>query len=262
VAGFRTFVAGIGTGNTCRYCITDGTDWEVGTGTVTDASPDTLARTAIIASTNSNNAVNWGAGSKTVFCDYPAQDIAGQSIAELGGLGAGQIANTDILVLVDVSDTTQSAAGSTKSITRQNLIDPNNLAAYAAGTVYTLTNSVAKVDFGTTDPGVTVNAAGVYRLMARILVKYNAATFAANQTLTLKIRRTNNTAADITNTTTVRTLPIVTAITDSMEILVPVVFYTTTNTNDAIELHAGLSAAPGAGSLTVEEASIIAERVY
>lgn len=70
--GFRTFVAGIGTGNTCYYAATDGTDWEVGLGTVTDAAPDTLARTTILASSNAGAAVNWGAGTRTLWVNLPA----------------------------------------------------------------------------------------------------------------------------------------------------------------------------------------------
>lgn len=66
--GFRTFVAGIATTNTCYYCVTDGTDWEIGLGTVTDATPDTLARTRILASSNSHAAVNWAAGTRRIFC--------------------------------------------------------------------------------------------------------------------------------------------------------------------------------------------------
>ena len=73
--GFRTFVAGIGNGNTCYYCATNGTDWEVGIATVTDASPDTLARTTIIDSSNSNAAVNWAAGTRTIFCTIPATGL-------------------------------------------------------------------------------------------------------------------------------------------------------------------------------------------
>lgn len=70
--GYQTFVAGVGNGNTCYYCATDGTDWEVGIGTVTDASPDTLARTTILASTNANAAVNWAAGTRDIFLTFPA----------------------------------------------------------------------------------------------------------------------------------------------------------------------------------------------
>jgi hypothetical protein len=73
--GFETFVAGIGDTNSTFYCIShDGTsDFEVGIGTVTDAGTDTLSRTTIISSSNSDNLVDFQTGTKTVFCTYPAK---------------------------------------------------------------------------------------------------------------------------------------------------------------------------------------------
>ena len=73
--GFETFVAGIGTTNSTFYCIShDGTsEFEVGIGTATDASPDTLSRDTVISSSNSDNKVDFTAGTKTVFCTYPAK---------------------------------------------------------------------------------------------------------------------------------------------------------------------------------------------
>ena len=73
--GFETFVTGIGNGNSCFYAIAnDGTsEFEVGIGTVTDAATDTLSRTTVISSSNSDNLVDFTAGTKTVFCTYPAK---------------------------------------------------------------------------------------------------------------------------------------------------------------------------------------------
>ena len=73
--GFETFVSGVGTTNNTFYCIShDGTnEFEVGVGTVTDASPDTLSRDTIISSSNSDSTVDFSAGTKTVFCTYPAK---------------------------------------------------------------------------------------------------------------------------------------------------------------------------------------------
>ena len=73
--GFETFVAGIGDGVQTYYAIVhDGTaNFEVGTGTVTDAGTDTLSRQSVISSSNSDNLVDFGAGSKTVFCTLPAK---------------------------------------------------------------------------------------------------------------------------------------------------------------------------------------------
>ena len=72
---FETFVAGVGTGNTTYYCIVNaGTgEFEVGVGTVTDATPDTLSRDTIISSSNSDAAVTFTAGTKDVFCTMPAK---------------------------------------------------------------------------------------------------------------------------------------------------------------------------------------------
>jgi hypothetical protein len=74
VSGYESFVTGIGNGNTTYYAIVNSSlnEWEVGVGTVTDNTPDTLARTTILASSNSDSAVNFGAGTKDVFCTYPA----------------------------------------------------------------------------------------------------------------------------------------------------------------------------------------------
>ena len=74
VSGFQTFVAGIANSNTTFYCIVNdsGTEFEIGIGTVTDASPDTLSRDTILESSNSDSAVNFSSGTKTVFCTLPA----------------------------------------------------------------------------------------------------------------------------------------------------------------------------------------------
>jgi hypothetical protein len=81
--GFQSFSV-IGDGNTTYYTITDGTNWEVGIGTYT-SSGTTLSRDTILESSNSGNAVNWGAGIKDVFVTYPAEravytDAAGTAI--------------------------------------------------------------------------------------------------------------------------------------------------------------------------------------
>ena len=72
--GFETFVAGIGNTNTTYYAIfNQGTaEFEVGIGTVTDASTDTLSRSSVISSSNGDSLVNFTGGTKDVFCALPA----------------------------------------------------------------------------------------------------------------------------------------------------------------------------------------------
>lgn len=70
--GFQSFSV-IGNGNTTYYAISSssGSQWEVGIGTYT-LSGTTLARTTILASSNSGSAVNLSAGTKDVFVTYPS----------------------------------------------------------------------------------------------------------------------------------------------------------------------------------------------
>lgn len=88
VTGFQTFAA-IGNANITYYTIAgQGTsEWEVGIGTYTSAGT-TLSRTTVLASSNSGSLVNFSAGTKDVFCDYPA----GRAV--IGGMGYIENANT------------------------------------------------------------------------------------------------------------------------------------------------------------------------
>jgi len=74
--GFQAFSV-IGDGNTTYYTIAlqGGSEFEVGIGTYT-LSGTTLSRTTVLASSNSGNLVNFSAGTKDVFCDYPAGKTA------------------------------------------------------------------------------------------------------------------------------------------------------------------------------------------
>ena len=70
--GYQSFAA-IGNGNTTYYTIAGQTtsEWEVGIGTYTSAGT-TLSRDTVLSSSNSGSKVVFSAGSKDVFCTYPA----------------------------------------------------------------------------------------------------------------------------------------------------------------------------------------------
>ena len=78
VTGFQTFVAGIGDGNTTYYAIfEEGTNlFEIGLGTVTDATPDTLSRTTVLSNSSGNTSNidfnSGGSSTLSVFCTMPA----------------------------------------------------------------------------------------------------------------------------------------------------------------------------------------------
>lgn len=81
-AGYRTLVAaaadisGAASPWTVWYLAEDSTNWEVGIGTLTDGTPDTLARTTVKRSSNSNAAVNWGPGTRNIAI-VAAADLLG-----------------------------------------------------------------------------------------------------------------------------------------------------------------------------------------
>ena len=72
VSGYQSFSA-VGNSNTTYYVIANqsASEWEVGIGTYT-SSGTTLSRDTVLSSSNSGSLVNFSAGTKDVFVDYPA----------------------------------------------------------------------------------------------------------------------------------------------------------------------------------------------
>jgi len=89
VTGFQAFSAGIGNANVTYYTIAGqtGSEWEVGIGTYTLAGTS-LSRDTVLASSNAGALVNFSAGTKDVWCDYPAKR------AVIGGEGYIENAET------------------------------------------------------------------------------------------------------------------------------------------------------------------------
>ena len=71
VPGFQTFASEVSNTDTVYYSVSDNVNFEVGLGTYA-SSGGTITRTAVFTSSNSNNAVNWGIGTKNIFLTYPA----------------------------------------------------------------------------------------------------------------------------------------------------------------------------------------------
>jgi len=83
VSGFISFAsAGVADGATVTYGIKDGNNSEIGRGVYT-SSGTTLTRATILASTNSNNALNLS-GSAEVFLTPAAEDLLGSVNAQVG----------------------------------------------------------------------------------------------------------------------------------------------------------------------------------
>lgn len=73
--GCVTFASAMATGDLCDYCAELGAEWEIGIGTWSDAT-NTLTRTYVSRSSNSDAKVSFSAGSKEVFITIPAEGEA------------------------------------------------------------------------------------------------------------------------------------------------------------------------------------------
>lgn len=70
--GFQSFSSGIGAGNSTYYTIALGSQWEVGIGSLTNAT--TFTRDTVISSSNASALVSFSTGIKDIFCSLPAKE--------------------------------------------------------------------------------------------------------------------------------------------------------------------------------------------
>ena len=116
VTGFETFGTGVGNSNTTYYAITlpGSAEFEVGLGTLNGDS-STITRTTVISSSNSDSAVNFSAGTKTIFCTIPASKSVFLDASGNTTLGADLSVGDDLTVLGGVIDF-KSNSGSPASL--------------------------------------------------------------------------------------------------------------------------------------------------
>jgi|32_taG_2_1085360.scaffolds.fasta_scaffold21110_2 hypothetical protein len=159
---FETFVAGVGNSNTTYYAIVhrSNAEFEVGLGTITDASPDTLARTTIISSSNSDSAVNFSAGTKDVFCTLPASKAVHED-------GSSDVTLPNDLILGSDSAVLKFGADSDTTLTHTD------------GTGLTL-NSTNKLLFRDSALGINSSADGQLDLFADTEIQLAATTVDLN----------------------------------------------------------------------------------
>ena len=156
VTGFQTFAA-IGDGNTCYYTIADqsGPNWEVGIGTYSSIGP-TLARTTVLASSNSGSLVPFGAGTKDVFVTYPAEksvnlDASG-NVSPLGTVASGTWQATSVKVNYGGTGLTSVTAG--------YIPFGSSATALAASANLFFDTSNVRLGVGTASPAVTAALVG------------------------------------------------------------------------------------------------------
>lgn len=134
-------------------------------------------------------------------------------------------------------------------------------AAYSSGTNYTLTTTAAAVVHGTTSPSITFTRDGTYQLEGFVQLDANGMTV-TTQTAALKIRRTNNTPADVTGSDMVYDLPVATTITQTLDTIRMAPVIVTVSAGDTYTLFANINAALGAGTVQVAKSALVATRLY
>ena len=190
VTGFETFVAGIADGNTTFYAIflQGSNEWEVGLGTVTDATPDTLARTTVITSSNSDSAVNFSAGTKDVFCTLPASkavylDASGAAVGALSNvvedttpqLGGDLDVNGNAIVSASDGNIAINADGTGVVTMTANSITGDVIPGKLAGTNFTGSLLVGHSTSGTLDAATYNTGVGIGALDAITSADHNTA---------------------------------------------------------------------------------------
>jgi hypothetical protein len=124
-AGFQSFGAAIGNGNTTYYTINAGSEWEVGIGTY-NSTGLVLNRDTVLSSSNSGSLVNFSAGSKDVFVTYPAERSVNEDAA----------GNVNISITGNAATATRAtnlAAGAAGSVPYQTAANTTAFVATASG---------------------------------------------------------------------------------------------------------------------------------
>ena len=196
--GFETFVAGIGNSNTTYYCIQaqGGAAFEIGVGTVTDAAPDTLSRTAIISSSNSDSVVDFSAGTKDVFCTLPASKAViedSSTNADIAGnlTVGGTVDGVDIAARDSVLTSTTSTANTANSTANAAL-------PKAGGTMSgNLVMSSANITMSGTETVDGVDISARDAVLSSTTTTANAALPKAGGTMTGDIAHASNFGLDI-----------------------------------------------------------------
>lgn len=204
--GFQSFSV-IGNSNTVYYAIVrNGYDeWEIGIGTYT-SSGTTLSRDTVLESSNSGSKVNFSAGTKEVFCTYPAEksvtlddvqtlsnktlaspsvtgeitfnDASTQNTAATGFGFKNRLLNGSMMIDQRNAGASQSITSGTSPYTLDRFVAYNN----GTNTFTTQQSSTAPSGFSNslviTNGTATSNTASMYQLLGQRIEAYNFNDFA------------------------------------------------------------------------------------
>jgi hypothetical protein len=168
VTGYQSFSV-IGNGNTTYYTIADqgGPNWEVGLGTWSTGG--TLARTTVLASSNSGSLVNFTTGTKDVFVTYPSENAiynngtsivgpTGSSVAVAnGGTGATTLAANGVIYGNGTGAVGVTAGGTTGQVLVGNTGAAPSFAALSSSAVTSITGTANQITASASTGAVTLS---------------------------------------------------------------------------------------------------------
>lgn len=192
VSGYQSFSSAITTGNTTYYAASDGTNWEVGIGTLTSSS--LLTRTTILASSNSGSGVTFS-GTVNVFVTYPSEKSVNldgsNNVSALGTIASGTWQGSTVGVAYGGTGQTsytdgQLLIGNTtgNTLTKATLTAGSGISVTNAGGAITIASTVASTTWQSVQTSNFTAASGngypVNTTSAAITVTFPASPSAGN----------------------------------------------------------------------------------
>ena len=165
-AGFQSFGAAIGNGNTTYYTISGGSQFEVGIGTY-NSTGVVLNRDTVLSSSNSGSLVNFSAGDKDVFVTYPAEksvneDAAGNVNINITGNAATATRATNLAAGAAGSIPYQTAANTTAFVaTASGVFVGGTTPSFSTTPTLTGTNFTAIPNAALSNSSVTIGSTAV-----------------------------------------------------------------------------------------------------
>lgn len=167
VTGYQTFSVGIGNTNSTYYTITNGTNWMDILGTYTSAANSITVDKILTSSAGGTTAVSFAAGTKNIFCTYPAATAVLAAPATYPTIQPSlnlDFANTkqlDPRITFVRNSTAAYYDGQTSALAEQNLLIGSQTiggTGWILGSNIVTLNSTTAPDNTTTASSITENA--------------------------------------------------------------------------------------------------------